>query len=100
MKKKSDRPRLPAQRRRVSATEASRSFARLLDQVARGSQFVIHRHGKDVCFMSPPPLRGRTAAQSLEILQSRLPVQLDGRFADDLLAIIASESVAPSPWDS
>jgi hypothetical protein len=50
--------------------------------------------------MSPPPLRGRTAARCLEILQNRLPVQLDGRFEDDLLAIIAAESIAPSPWDS
>jgi hypothetical protein len=84
----------------MSATEASRSFARLLDDVEAGSHFVIHRRGKDICLMAPPPVRGRTAAQCLEILQGRLPVRLDGRFEDDLLAIIASGSVAPSPWDS
>jgi predicted nucleic acid-binding protein len=33
---------------RLSATEASRSFARLLDEVEAGSQFLIHRvrHGR------------------------------------------------------
>jgi antitoxin (DNA-binding transcriptional repressor) of toxin-antitoxin stability system len=101
MSRKSDKRKRPNDRVRMSATEASRSFARLLDDVEAGSQFMIHRRGKDICLMSPPPpFRGRTAAQCLEILQGRLPIQLDGRFEDDLLAIISSESIAPSPWDS
>ena len=85
---------------RMSATAASRSFANLLDRVEAGSQILIHRRGKDVCLMSPPPLRGRTATQCLDILKGRLPVQLDGGFGKDLLDIIASESVEASAWDS
>ena len=50
--------------------------------------------------MSAPPLTGRTAAQCLDILEGRVPVQLDHRFGDDLLAIIASETTGPSPCDS
>ena len=50
--------------------------------------------------MSPPPLRGRTATQCLDILKGRLPVQLDGGFGKDLLDIIASETVEASAWDS
>lgn len=50
--------------------------------------------------MSAPPLRGRTTSQALEILRSRVPVRLDGRFGADLLAIIAAESTDRAPWDS
>ena len=50
--------------------------------------------------MSAPPLKGRTAAQCLDILQGRVPVQLDRRFGDDLLAIIAAETTDTPPWDS
>lgn len=50
--------------------------------------------------MSPPPVAGRTASQCLEILRTRLPVQLDGTFGKDLLAAIASETTEASPWDS
>jgi antitoxin (DNA-binding transcriptional repressor) of toxin-antitoxin stability system len=99
MARKSDR-RGRGGRRRVSATEASRSFARLLDHVEAGAQFVIHRRGQDICLMTPPPVARRTATQALEILRHRPPVRLDARFGADLLAAIASESVEPSPWDS
>ncbi len=50
--------------------------------------------------MAAPPLASRTAAQCLDILQGRAPVQLDARFGDDLLAIIAAETTDTSPWDS
>ena len=101
MARKSDR-RARAEHRpqRVSATQASRSFSRILDKVETGARFVVRRHGKDVCLMSAPPLKGRTAAQCLDILRGRVPVQLDRRFGDDLLAIIASETTDAPPWDS
>jgi antitoxin (DNA-binding transcriptional repressor) of toxin-antitoxin stability system len=89
--------RLP---QRVSATQVSRSFSRILDRVETGARFVVHRHGKDVCLMAAPPLGSRTAAQCLDILQGRAPVQLDARFGDDLLAILAAETTDTSPWDS
>jgi antitoxin (DNA-binding transcriptional repressor) of toxin-antitoxin stability system len=84
----------------LSATQASRSFARLLDRVEAGRQFIIHRRGSDICLMAPPPIPARTATQALEILRRRLPVRLDARFGEDLLAVIASERVDRSPWDS
>jgi hypothetical protein len=100
--RKSEGRRRPGRRAtgRLSATEASRSFARLLDQVEAGSQFLIHRRGKDVCLMAAPPLPGRTVRRALELLGSRVPVRLDGQFGADLLAIIAAESTGRSPWDS
>ena len=101
MARKSDRPRHGVRRpQRVSATQVSRSFSRILDRVETGARFVVRRHGKDVCLMSPPPLGSRTAAQCLDILRGRAPVQLDARFGDDLLAIIAAETTDTSPWDS
>ena len=100
MAKKSDLRKGATRRGRMSATAASRSFAHLLDRVEAGAQVLIHRRGKDVCLMSPPPLRGQTATQCLEILKGRLPVQLDGRFGKDLLDLIAAETVETSPWDS
>ncbi len=101
MARKSDRPaRADRRPQRVSATQASRSFSRILDRIETGARFVVRRHGKDVCLMSAPPLTGRTAAQCLDILQGRVPVQLDRRFGDDLLAIIAAETAGTPPWDS
>ena len=40
---------------RVSATEASRSFSRILDRVesSRG-RFLVHRRGREVCVIAPP----------------------------------------------
>ena len=101
MARKSDRPaRADRRPQRVSATQASRSFSRILDRIETGARFVVRRHGKDVCLMSAPPLTGRTAARCLDILQGRVPVQLDRRFGDDLLAIIAAETAGTPPWDS
>jgi hypothetical protein len=101
MRRKSDRTaRAEGVPRRLSATQASRAFSRILDSVESGLRFVVRRHGKDVCLMSAPPLEARTAAQCLEILRGRVPVQLDDRFGDDLLAVIASETADAPPWDS
>ncbi len=61
---------------------------------------MVRRHGKDVCLMSAPPLGSRTAAQCLDVLQGRMPVQLDARYGDDLLAVIAAETTETPPWDS
>ena len=101
MTRKSDRlRRRDLGPQRVSATQVSRSFSRILDRVETGARFVVRRHGKDVCLMSAPPLGSRTAAQCLDVLQGRTPVQLDARFGDDLLAVIAAETTETPPWDS
>src|SRR5688572_2968783 len=93
MARKSDSRR----RRRVSATEASRTFSRLLDQVETGRRFVVHRHGRDVCVIAPPETQGRLASACLILLRSRTPVELDDRFAVDLEAVIEAETADGGP---
>jgi hypothetical protein len=98
MAKKSDM----ARDRRVSATEASRSFSSLLDQIeASGRRFVVYRRGRDVCLMGPPQVVGRRASECLAWLRGRSPVVLDGRFGDDLRDILAGEPAEERPsWGS
>lgn len=88
MARKSDK----TSERRVSATEASRSFSTLLDEIeSLGRRFLVHRRGRDVCVMSRPSVSGRRASECLAYLRSRSPVVLDGRFGDDLLDVLAGE---------
>ena len=87
----------------MSATEASRSFARLLDQIeSSGRRFVVHRRGRDVCVMAPPPpVAGRRASDCLAYLRGRSPVVLDDRFGRDLLDVLAGEPLEERPsWGS
>ncbi len=87
--------------KRVSATEASRSFSELLDRVESGGRFLIHRRGRDVCLVAPPPVSGRRASECLALLRGRSPVLLDDRFAPDLQEILAGEPFEERPlWDS
>jgi antitoxin (DNA-binding transcriptional repressor) of toxin-antitoxin stability system len=86
---------------RVSATEASRSFSQLLDEVESGRRFVVHRHGRDVCVMAAPQVDDRRASTCLELLRARTPVLLDEGFAADLLEVLAEEPLEERPaWDS
>ncbi|MFI6537647.1 type II toxin-antitoxin system Phd/YefM family antitoxin [Nonomuraea sp. NPDC050547] len=39
----------------MTATEASRSFATLLDEVARGETIVVTRGGKQIAIIGPAP---------------------------------------------
>lgn len=97
MRKKSDTRR----ERRISATEASRTFSRLLDEVAAGRRFRVHRRGRDVCAILPPPVSGRRASECLALIRSRPPVLLDDRFAKDLLEVLKREPVEErAEWDS
>jgi hypothetical protein len=98
MARKSDRER----ERRLSATEASRSFSKLLDQIeSSGRRFLVHRRGRDVCVMAPPAVAGRRASECLAHLRGRSPVLLDDQFEADLLGVLADEDVEERPaWDS
>lgn len=102
MSKKSDkRARDAAAPTRVSATDASRAFSELLDSVEAGHSFLVHRHGRDVCVMTPPRPAGRVASECLEILRGRPSVFLDDRFGSDLLEIVAGAPAEERPsWDS
>jgi len=98
MARKSDKPGHP---RRISATEASRSFSRVLDEVESGRRFLVHRRGHDVCIMAPPPVAGRRASECLRYLRGRPAVLLDDRFSTDLLDILTGEPIEERPaWDS
>lgn len=86
---------------RVSATEASRSFSRLLDEVEAGRRFVVHRHGRNLCTIAPAMAHGRRASECLELLRGRSPVLLDDGFGEDLLEILAQELPEERPaWGS
>ncbi|MEW6755088.1 MAG: type II toxin-antitoxin system Phd/YefM family antitoxin [Candidatus Latescibacterota bacterium] len=90
-----------AREQRISATEASRAFSQLLDQVEAGRRLLVHRRGRDVCVMVAPEVQGRSAAQCLALLRGRPPVLLDDRFAEDLMAAIGGERVGERPsWGS
>lgn len=84
--------------KRISATEAGRSFSRTLDQVERGKSFVIHRHGRDICQMIPVAVGSRKVSECLSIVRSRPDVTLDDGFSRDLMEIIAGEKVEDRPW--
>jgi antitoxin (DNA-binding transcriptional repressor) of toxin-antitoxin stability system len=86
---------------RISATRASRSFSRLLDDIERGRRFVVHRHGRDICVMTPSGLEGRRASVCVELLRTRSSVVLDEGFGEDLLEVLAGEPIEERPaWDS
>ncbi len=84
---------------RVSATKASRSFSRILDEIERGRRYVVHRHGRDVCLMTPALPVERKASNCLEILRGRPGIPLDDRFGKDLNEVIAGERIERRPWD-
>ena len=97
MAKKSDKRK----ERRISATEASRSFSHVLDEVERGQRYLVERHGRDVCVIASPSGSRRRASECLAILRARAPVLLDDGFGADLLQVIAEESAEDRPqWDS
>lgn len=86
---------------RVSATDASRTFSQLLDEVEKGRRFLVHRRGRDVCVMSAPTTDNRRATECLAILKSRSPVLLDDGFTDDLIEVLTGELDEERPlWDS
>jgi len=87
--------------KRISATEASRTFSKLLDEVEAGQRFLVHRRGRDVCSIAPPSARGRRVSECLTLVHTRSPVLLDDAFGDDLLVVVAEELVEERPpWDS
>ncbi len=81
----------------ISATEASKRFADLLDAVEhRGETFTVVRRGRVVATIAPA--RRGTGADLRRILTDHPP---DDRWADDLqdLRRFAGEATATDPWN-
>ncbi|GMU54676.1 MAG: hypothetical protein AMXMBFR33_38220 [Candidatus Xenobia bacterium] len=85
----------------ISATEASRSFSEILDQIEEGATYIVHRRGRSICSMTRPPVHGRKASECLDLLRGRTPVRLDDEFSTDLMAILEGEPVEDRHlWES
>lgn len=80
--------------RTVSATEASRNFSDLLDEVEAGVTVHIVRRGREVCVMAsnPPETRRRKLSEMIDALKDAPKVYLDDQFGRDLEAVIEAHS--------
>jgi len=67
--------------RTVTATEASRSFAALLDEAERGQTVVVTRGGRRIASIGPA-----TASNGAEVLALLASDAVDEDFAADVLA--------------
>lgn len=79
--------------RTVTATEASRSFAALLDEVERGQTVVITRGGRRIATIGPV-----TASNGAEVLTLLTTNAVDVNFAADVLAARDAVSLDGPAW--
>lgn len=79
--------------RTVTATEASRSFAALLDEAERGQTVVITRGGRRIATMGPV-----TASNGAEVLTLLTTNAVDVNFAADVLAARDAVSLDGPAW--
>lgn len=78
--------------KRISATEASRNFSRVIDAAAhRGESFVVERNGEPVVEIRPAR-RPPTVADALAYMR-RAPIDLD--FVRDVEDVIAERQAMP-----
>lgn len=78
----------------VSATEAARRFAALLDAVEHeGESFVVSRNGRQVAAIHPVP--GATGRGVKDLL---LAGPRDARWAGDLRELRGTLPIGASPW--
>lgn len=87
--------------KRISATEASRTFSELLNRVRyRGDSFVVERAGEAICRIVPANLPKATTVRALAELLANAP-KPDTEFEADVRKAIAEQSEVPkSPWES
>jgi antitoxin (DNA-binding transcriptional repressor) of toxin-antitoxin stability system len=84
--------------KRISATEASRSFSRVLDEAEHGGEsFIIERNGRAVAELRPAPRRSTVG--DLEAFLRDVPLP-DPDFRSDMLEIIelSARDVPRDPW--
>jgi prevent-host-death family protein len=76
----------------MSATEASRSFASLLDEAERGGTIVVTRGGRRIATIGPA-----TAGNGVAVAELLASADIDEDFAADVLAareLVVSEAPA------
>lgn len=79
--------------RTVTATEASRSFAALLDEVERGQTVVVTRGGRRIASIAPAH-----AGNGAEVVALLAPSAPDDEFAADVLAARDSVTLKGPAW--
>jgi antitoxin (DNA-binding transcriptional repressor) of toxin-antitoxin stability system len=78
---------------RISATEASRNFARLLDEVEHsGASYLVERHGRAVAEIRPPRSGGTVG--DLRALLREIPP--DAAWTRDVETEIAARKALPA----
>jgi antitoxin (DNA-binding transcriptional repressor) of toxin-antitoxin stability system len=85
--------------RRVSATEAVRTFSDLLNRIRyRGEEFIVERAGEPVCRMTPAaPTKGLSLRDLVSLL--RETPEPDAGYASDVRRAARSQGRPPrSPW--
>jgi prevent-host-death family protein len=81
--------------KQLSATEASRRFSEVLDEVDRsGETYVVVRHGRAVATIGPA--KGGTGSALKEALRGTKP---DGAWAEELKRLRESIEPAADPWE-
>ena len=78
--------------RTVTATEASRSFAALLDEVERGETVVVTRGGRRVASIGPA-----SAGNGAEVM-ALLSLDVDEDFAADIAAARGAVTLEAPAW--
>lgn len=78
--------------RTVTATEASRSFAALLDEVERGETVVVTRGGKRIASIGPASANNGAAVLAL------LSHDVDDDFAADIAAARKAVALEGPAW--
>ena len=79
--------------RTITATEASRSFSTLLDDVEKGESIIVTRGGRRIATIGPT-----TAGNGGDVLALLQSAKLDSQFADDLRDIQEAAIAEAPEW--
>jgi prevent-host-death family protein len=77
----------------VTATEASRSFAALLDEVEKGGTVIVTRGGRRIAAIGPA-----NAGNGADVVELLRAPNFDEAFADDLRAVRESATPVSPSW--
>ncbi len=77
----------------ITATEASRTFAALLDRIEQGEQVLITRGGRRIAVIGPT-----SAGNGADLIRSLGQRRVDEQFAKDVLAARDNLDDAVQTW--